>query len=276
MRAVLTGALLAACGPTHQGDTVDASHPDAGDVDAPPTVDTSRVYAHSGGMLYRLNNVTLEPVVVGTLSGLGTQSLTDLAIDKNDTMVGITLDKLYGINNQNGQVALIKDLSAAANGFTSLSFIPEDMSDPNSNDILVSANDQGDVFEIDVTTGGATKIGNYGTVALGKVRSSGDLFAVRGLGIFATVDVGTAKQDYLAQIDPAAGWKATPLGAGTGFDKIFGVGYWGGRIYGFVDGGANAGGKVIEIDQSTGAGKMLSAGDVRWFGAGVATSAPIF
>src|SRR5262245_5583683 len=165
MRALLTVVLVSACGPTPHRDSPDASHPDAGNVDAVSAVDTSRVFAHSGGMLYRLNNTTLEPEVIGALSGLGTQSLTDLAIDKNDTMVGVTLDKLYGINNHNGQVALITEL--ATDGFTSLTYIPEDPDDPASNDLLVAANDQGDVFRIDALTGVATPIGSYGSVALG-------------------------------------------------------------------------------------------------------------
>ena len=80
------------------------------------------------------------------------------------------------------------------------------------------------------TSGSATMIGSYGTVAGGKVVSSGDLIGVRGLGIYATVDVGTKTVDYLARIDPTT-WHATPIGAGTGFDDIFGLGYWAGAGY---------------------------------------------
>jgi len=103
------------------------------------------------------------------MTGLGTQSLTDLAVDKTDRMIGITLDKLYGIDASSGTASLVKDLSTSARGFTSLSFVPADLADPNSADILVSANDQGDVFSVDATTGNATKIGSYGSVALGTV-----------------------------------------------------------------------------------------------------------
>lgn len=273
MRAVLFGVALTACGPSNRGGAADA--PSQGDAGGDtPTVDTSRVFAHSGGMLYRLNATTLSEVAVGPMTGLGTQSLTDLAIDQNDRMVGITLDKLYNIDATTGTVTLIKDLSQAANGFTSLSFVPDPADD--TKDILVTANDQGAVFQIDPATGDATMIGDYGTGAAGKIRSSGDLFGVRGVGIFATVDVGnTPGEDFLAKIDPAMGWKATLRPNGTGFDKIFGLGYWGGVIYGFVDLGANMGGKMIQIDPNTGVGTQLSTSTVRWFGAGVATDAPI-
>ena len=273
-RGALIVLALTACGPTLRDNpaTDGASQPEAG-ADT-PVLDTSLIYAHSGGMLYRIDANNFAEVPIGPMTGLGTQSLTDLAIDKDDHMVGITLDKLYQIDPASGAVTLIRDLSQDARGFTSLSYIPQNLDDPNSADILVSANDQGDVFEIDPATGSATKVGSYGTVALGQVRSSGDLFGVRGVGICATVDVGTETTDYLAKIDPTT-WKATPLGTGTGFSKIFGLGFWGGTIYGFVDAGTG-GGKVIKIDSASGAGTLIDANDVRWFGAGVATDAPIF
>jgi hypothetical protein len=264
--------ILVGCGPTSRHAPDAAGGIDTPGIDSPPA-DMSRVYAHSGSKLYRVDTQTLQPVEIGTMGGLGTQSLTDLAIDKQDHMVGITLDKLYSIDATTGAVTLVKDLSQSAHGFTSLSFVPADLNDPNSADILVSANDQGDVFQIDPTTGNATKLGSYGTVALGKVVSSGDLIGVRGLGIYATVDVGTEANDYLAKIDPVT-WKATPLGTGTGFSNIFGLGFWAGHIYGFVDVGANSG-KIIDIDPNTGAGHEVESGAVQWFGAGVSTDAPI-
>jgi hypothetical protein len=268
--------LMVACGPGGRGEST---------IDAPPTqvdapgdpIDTSRVFAHSGGVLYRMNNKTLAAEQIGSMTtGLGTQNLLDLAIDKDDALVGITRDKLFSINAATGATTLIRALGASAQDLTSLSFVPESLTDPSSSDILVSANDVGDVFRIDAATGNATTIGNYGTAGGGQIKSSGDLFGVRGFGIFATVDIGTDTEDYLARIDPDNGWKATPLGTGTGFDKIFGLGYWGGKIYGFVDNGFEVGGgKMIQIDPNTGAAILLSSADIRWFGAGVATDAPV-
>src|SRR4051812_26192910 len=191
MRRLGVLCFLVACGP---GGRTGVTDPDAhGSVDTGPTSDTgatpvaSRVFAHSGGSLYRVDTTTFAPVMVGPMTALGTQSLTDLAIDKDDHMVGITLDKLYAIDETTAAVTLIKDLSTSASGFTSLSYIPQNLDDPNSTDILVSANDQGDVYQIDPATGTATKLGNYGSVSAGKVVSSGDLIGVRGLGIYGTV-----------------------------------------------------------------------------------------
>jgi hypothetical protein len=277
MRKLIAVMLLTACGPGgRDGDTtIDAPLPQP---DAPgDPEDTSRVFAHSGGTLYRLNNKTLAAEQIGAMTGLGTQNLLDIAIDKDDKLVGITRDKLFSISTTTGAVTLVKNLAASAQDLTSLSFVPQSLSDPSSPDILVSANNTGVVFRIDPATGTANQIGSYGTGPGGAViKSSGDLFGVHGFGIFATVDIGDEPQDYLARIDPANNWRATPLGVGTGFDKIFGLGYWGGKIYGFVDNGFEVGGgKMIQIDPNTGAAVLLSSDQIRWFGAGVATDAPV-
>ena len=269
---ILIALAITACGAPARDGT---GEPPDGHVfdDAPPQTDTSRVYAHSATTLYKVDTTTFAAQMVGTIQPIGTQSLTDIAIDKNDNMVGITLDTLYSIDSATGAATLVNNLGASATGFTSLSYIPIDLSDQNSDDMLVSANDQGAVYKIDPVTGTATMLGSYGTVALGKVVSSGDLVGVRGLGIYATVNVGTEANDYLAKIDPTT-WKATPLGTGTGFKNLFGLGYWAGKFYGFSDGGAGAG-KIVVIDQNTGAGTQVGTGTVEWYGAGVTTDAPI-
>jgi len=278
MRTLLAVVLLTACSPSDR-DNPAADGPSQPDTspDTGNPVDTSKVYAHSGQMLYRLNNATLAATPIGPMMLADNQSLLDLAVNKDDEIIGITRDKLYSISPTTGASTLVKDLSASATGFTSLSFAPLDLDDPNSNEILVAANDEGTVFSISSVDGTATMLGSYGTDAtLGQVISSGDLIAVRGFGIYATVDVNNDPDgiDYLARIDPVT-WKATLIGP-TGYNKIFGLGYWGGIIYGFVDDGFEAAtGRVIQIDQVTGAGLDLGVADVRWFGAGVATDAPI-
>ena len=271
MRILLAMSVLAACGPSSRPEGApDAPGPV---VDSPPAVDMSRVYAHSADTLYRMNAQTFTSVPIGTMAGIGTMGLTDLAIDNANHMVGITRTQLFSIDPATGAATLIKDLSQSAQGFTSLSYVPDPAS--SAVDILISANDQGDVFKIDPTTGNATKIGSYGNNSTGKkIVSSGDIIGVRGFGIYATVDVGTEVNDYLAVIDPANNWKATPLPYPTMKDHIFGLGFWGGKVYGFV---ADAGtsGQMVQIDPTTGASTDKSSGAVRWFGAAVATDAPV-
>ncbi|MCW5803241.1 MAG: hypothetical protein KIT31_12730 [Deltaproteobacteria bacterium] len=276
---LLATVVLVACGPSNRDNpATDApSQPDAPPVIPDgPAVDNSRVYAHSGRTLYRMNNLTLKEAEIGPITGLqGNQSLTDLAIDKDDRMVGITLNRLYSIDANTGAATLIKNLDAS--NLTSLSYVPRTLGDPNSEEILVSVNSFGDVLEIDPMTGTTKVIGNYGMHQGKQVRSSGDLFAVHGLGVYASVEVGDVPgNDFLAKVDPANGWKATPVSnVDTGYDRIFGLGFWSGIIYGFVDQGAGGGGTMIQIDINTGVAIELSTSSVRWFGAGVATNAPI-
>lgn len=284
-------ALTCACGPaTRQtpgdddaggggGGGTDANNSDSGNQTGP-----SLVYAHTGSALYRVDSTTLSTVYIGPISGIGTQSLTDLAVDKSQNMVGITLDKVFALAlpaSGSGTVTATPlgsgNLPSAVNGATSLSYIPTS-SDPNSDDILVTADDKGMVYEINPTTGSASNLGAYGSAANGgKIISSGDLIGERGLGagggvgIYATVNVGSAANDYLASIDPAT-WKATPLPSDTGFKQIFGLGFWGGTVYGFTSEG-----QMITIDTATGVGTLVPNGtsSLRWYGAGVTTDAPI-
>lgn len=286
MRILLAVVVVAACSPNDRDNPAadGPSQPDTPSSDGPGPVENSRVYAHDGRVtngggaatpsaLYLLNSATLATTKIGMMPELDTQSLTDLAIDKNDNMFGITFDKLFSINPQTAAATLIGEMDI--DNATSLSFVPSDIDDPSSPDILVTASSFGDVVQIDPTTGTTTPLGNYGTVNGMQIVSSGDLFGVQGLGIYATVDVGTADgDDFLAKIDPVT-WKATPIGLGTGFNKIFGLGFWGGVIYGFVDMGPGNGGKMIQIDINTGVGTELSSSPIRWFGAGVATDAPV-
>ena len=55
-----------------------------------------------------MDALTLSTIPIGPMAGIGAQSLTDLAIDKDDHMVGITLDKLYSIDPATGAATLIK------------------------------------------------------------------------------------------------------------------------------------------------------------------------
>jgi hypothetical protein len=279
MKFLYLSLSLLACGSSGRG----GQNPDARGADGHAGGDgsngiTSRVYAHSGSVLYRIDTVNFGTVQIGAMTGLGSASLTDLAVDKNDHMVGVTLNKLYSVDATTGAVTLIKDLSQSTHNPTSLSYVPADLNDPNSADILVTADSVGDVYQIDEMTGSASKLGSYGTVALGKVVSSGDLIGVRGLGIYATVDVGngsgSAANDYLAKIDPTS-WTATPIGTGTGYNNIFGLGFWAGKIYGFVDDKTNHTGKIISIDANTGVGSEILSANIEWYGAGVTTDAPI-
>lgn len=290
--ASLCAALfLGACGPSATADDDDDeldARVDA--VDAPmgtdgrpgidaPDPDESRVYAHSGKMLYRIDTTTMAAVPVGAFTGLeATENMLDLALDRDDRMIGVARNRVFQINPASAVATFLADYTGS--GLTSLSFVPANIADPDGAEMLVAATDTGDVVRIDITgtTASTTVIGSYGQSGGTAIISSGDLVYIKGVGVFATVDVGAAmgSLDVLARIDPAAGWRATLIGTNAGSDKIFGVAFWGGQLYGFSDDGFEAGtGKFLRLDRQTGAGSVLRTENIRWFGAGVTTEAPL-
>lgn len=279
-------ACLAACGPANNGGDDDVEPTDArrvdGPADAPPGDSTeelpSKVYAHTGKTLYVIDTTTLNQTRIGDFTNLGATSMTDIAVDRDGKMWGISFTKIYEID-PNTAAATERAAFGAVRGFSSLSFVPRDAANPDGPEILIAANDNGAVFRIDLdlvaNTATAVQIGTYGMQGATVIGSSGDIVSVRGFGTVATVNVGTGR-DYLARLDPANGWRATIVGTGTGFDNIFGLGFWAGKLYGFVDDGFDANtGAFVDINPMTGAATLIRAGDVRWFGAGVTTSAPL-
>lgn len=281
--SVLILTTLAACGRASPGDPDGAPGVDAevADADLSPdaeVADYSRVYAHSGQDLYRIDTSDLEVILQGPFgAAIGGQSITDIAIDKDDRMIGVTLNAIFEIDEATGTATHLRDFTGV-DGFTSLSFVPVDDADPDSAEDLIAANDQGAVYRIDPATGDATMVGSYGTHQGMTIRSSGDIVSVRGFGTLATVTIGDTltDDDYLAWIDTTT-WQATPIGtASAGYDRIFGLGFWRGEIYGFVDDGSTAGtGTLVTIDPTTGTSNHVDTRLFRWYGAGVTTDAPI-
>lgn len=272
----------AACGPSVSGDddddtpridaATDGPRGDGGEIELP-----SRVYAHSGTTLYRVDTTTQMATAIGPFTNLPAQNgMLDLAVDRNERMIGVTRTTIHEIDEANGHTTMLATYTGDA--ISSLSFVPVNPAEPDGEEMLIAATDTGSVIRINIPGGTATTtmIGSYGQHNGMDVVSSGDIVYVRGFGAVATVDVGTGTVDHLARLDPANGWRATVVGTGTSFDKVFGLAFWEGELYGFADNGFDAGtGAFIRINPTTGTGTLLREGPVRWFGAGVTTVAPI-
>lgn len=239
--------------------------------------DLCGLFAHTGQDLYRLDPNTFEVLPVGPFN-TGGPAMNDIAIDKNDRMLGVSLAKLWSIDRTSGAATEISPFDGATDGLTSLSFVPLDDGDPGSAERLIAIGGSGNVYEVNPLTGATNLLGNLGLASGSQIRSGGDLLSVRGLGTFATVTVGdtATDPDYLATLNTTT-WTATLVGASsTGFDKVFGLGYWAGRMLGFVDDGSGAGtGTIIDIDTATGVGTLTETSAQRWLGAAVATDAPL-
>ena len=63
---------------------------------------------------------------------------------------------------------------------------------------------------------------------------------------------------------------ATPIGTDTGYQDLWGIGFWKGQVFGFSDDGT-----FVLIDTTTGAATTVEVSDVEWWGAAVTTAAPI-
>jgi hypothetical protein len=268
-RSIVTWILivggLAACGPgdrdSGRADAEPPGPPDAVVPDAGPLPFLGAVYAHSYDKLYKVDPDTLDVTLVGEFgwpAGSEEELMTDIAIDRDENIIGISFGALYAIDKDTAACTFLRTLSEQQ--FNGLSYIRQ----PDDTEILVGVGLSGTLWEIDPTnTDAPVEAGAYG----GAMVSSGDLVSVAGLGTVATVKNGS-KVDYLARIDDATG-AGTIIGS-TGYIDIWGIGFWRDKVFGFV-----ATNEFVLIDIHTGAATYISTGPENWAGAGVTTSAPV-
>jgi hypothetical protein len=265
---------LVACGPNERDemggdDTGDPGGTGSGGSGSGSGSDGTMVYvyAHSASTLYRVDPDTLAVQMVGNFGwgSVGSDQMTDIAIDKTGTMIGISYNRVYRVDATTAQTTL---LSNSLDGtFNGLSFVPAAMLGQTGDDILVGTNNSdGRVMRIDPMTGSATQVGD-----MGGFQSSGDMVAVDGFGTVQTVTTGAfSGTDKLARLAPNT-FAASAIGAGTGYSQIWGIAFWKGKVYGFTNGG-----QFVLIDPTTGNAMMVTqTPGIQWWGAGVTTLAPV-
>jgi len=193
--------------------------------------------------------------------------MTDLAVTRDGVVYTCSAVGLYRVDTTSAATTHIADFDVTIPGqFNGLTFLPEGVLDPSS-ETLVGAASSGEYFRIDTTTAAVTPLGRYSD----GFGSSGDIVSVEGAGTYATVTRGDLGSDLLVRLDPATG-SVNPIGSGTGFMRVFGLGYFRNRLYGFTTVG-----ELVQIDIMTGVGTLVSAdtGASQFYGAGVTTTAPI-
>jgi hypothetical protein len=269
MRNALFAIAIAACGPASHGSGLDAqgaTPPDApGTTGADAAAPSASVYAHTSDALFRVDPDTFAVSKVGDFAwpaSVGLDSMTDLAVDKNGLMIGISYSRVYRVDPSTAATTL---LSAKLGGsFNGLSFVPASQVGSSGDDVLVaSRNSDGKIFRIDPSTGAATQIGDMGH----GYTSSGDIVSVAGLGTLATVSGPSS--DILVKLAPIT-FDATPIGTATGHSHLWGVGFWKNKVFGFSDDGS-----FVLIDDQTGLASPVSSSSDSWWGAAVTTVAPV-
>ena len=225
-------------------------------------VATGTIFAHTSSELYRLELKSKSFVKVGNFAfDKSPGSVTDIAIDRKDTLYAITFSDLFVCKTSDAKCSWVMSLPTSFNGMT---FVHSGTIYPDQDALIGIANDGGwHHVQFNASPPKIVKLGSYGGYG-----SSGDAFSVKGVGTFATVTKAGSSSDLLVSVDPKTGKVLAEVGK-TGVSGLWGVAWLDGAAYGF-----SSGGSVYVIDIQTGVAKPVSGVAVpkaSWWGAGVST-----
>lgn len=238
---------------------------DAGD-DASPFKDAgttppipAEFFGHTATALYRVDPKSGSTALVGNFDGC--TYVNDIAIDKRGVIYGTTGTALWIISGVDAHCTLV------AKGVfpNSLSFVPANVLAPE--ETLVGF-EGADYVRIDTSNGTKSKVGSMA----GGYTSSGDIVSVIDGATYVTVK-GNGCADCLVEVDPKTGNITTNWGD-VGHVDVFGIAFWGGKVYGFANDGT-----LFEATLSNGAVQAttipVSGSVLAWAGAGSTTAAPL-
>ena len=283
------------------GNLVDAGPPRATDVGPPQIL----LYAHTNTTLFQLDPLSISspPKTLGDFDCIGkgaASSMTDIAVEKDGKLYGISPVAAYPLTVQGGKVHCDAEwLLPSGSSFYGLTFAPENT--VAAHEVLIAANNAGELFEIDAQTGHTTAVGTFGTDPATKLpwALSGDIVFLANKGSpvgFATVrtcksgSTGCSTIDTLIEIDLQAikpgtqsvlkavrgavktgAWCTNPSSP-PGFDAIYGIAAYGDKVYGFT----HTGGHILEMHNDDATACLISSdASKKYAGAGVTTIAPV-
>ncbi len=248
--------------------------------------ENSLVYVSSATVLYVIDpQESLELQEIGPFEGPCTNDagFYDLALDERGNLIGISEHGIYTIDKDTAHCA--DDFFHIPDGaphFFSLSYVKGVLPDNPSKDCLMGASaEDGEWVMIDFSGEGLSDvfihIGYYDSPDY-KYVSSGDIVSVQtGPSSYKTYATLKCSRDYadpsdtncdsdwLAEIDPTTG-DARMIGQ-TGFHDIYGLGFWGDKVYGFTKEG-----EFILIDVNTGDATLVwQKESISFWGAGTTT-----
>lgn len=215
---------------------------------ATPTPGCYTVYAHSADTLYYLEQATKSLVTVGGFRApLPIAPIVDLAVTPDDVIWVISATALYTANATDGHVTKVGAIGSCGQGNAALT--------ADRAGHLYAGDFTGAVCTLDLTTSPPT-VGSPVTLGAGYALV-GDLAVIGNGTMFGTVYMPSAAPpapNFLATIDATSG-AVTAHATSTGFLKLFGVAYAGGKVFAFSHDGS---GDAIAIDPATGAGTLYA------------------
>jgi hypothetical protein len=244
-------------------DTVpDDADPFPNDPSKPVVAKPKLVYPHTASQLFTMDVDTYQIAGIGPFNGTTYSGLmTDLAIDQYGVIYGVTFDDLYTCD---ATTATCYHLAALPQSFNGLTMVPPGVLHPYL-DVLIGIANSGAWYRVTLAGSGTaqlTQIGAYG----GGYTSSGDAFAIEGVGTYGAVDKAGQASDVIVSVDAKTGAVLSEIGPVTGYTALYGLAGWQGVVFGFDETGA-----VLSISTSTGAATLITQTNNAWWGAGVAT-----
>lgn len=261
------------------------------------------LYAHTDTTLYQLDpqNIGGAMTTVGDFDCIGStmpaKTMTDLAVAKDGKLYGVSEGAAFPLSIQGNKVHCEDTWPLPATKFFGLTVAPEGT--VNAQEVLIGADGEGGLYQIDATSGVPTQVGTLGTDTKSKLpwSLSGDIVFLANAGNpvgFATVRTCPSKGpcasvDTLIEVDVKAikpgkqsvlksvrgavnkgSWCTNSASPAT-FGSMFGIVAFKDNVYGF-----SRAGDLVEIHNTDGTGCLVSSDPTRkWAGAGITTSAPV-
>jgi hypothetical protein len=257
----------------------------------------SLIYVNTPESLYYIDpGESTQLVKIGDFAGTCDPVLSsfsgffDIAVDKDGELMGIAVEGLWRIDKDTADCTMFEEFPVGSPQFSSLSYVHGvDLDDIHQDFLIAASGGLGEWVEInpydELGYGLFYSRGFYDNpdptstnYAQCVWRSSGDIVSVQidhdAYKTYATVKCGQlhpnywnseCDKDWLAEIRPDNG-DASIIG-NTGFSNIYGLGFYGDKVYGFTDYG-----EYILIDINTDVGSLVQQDEnLGFWGAGTTT-----
>lgn len=223
--------------------------PDPGDdtdTDTDEPIASAPLYANTKGELFTVDPQTGWVTAVGTFrhGGDTVEGMVDIAVDADGRLFGATFDTLWRVDPETAALSPLCEVPFAFYALTAT----------DSGELVGGAED--DLLLIDPDTCASSFLSQGADH-----ETSGDLVGLPDGFLYWTTLGGRDKPDELVRVHPQTG-QAQRIGS-VGFDRLFGLAYAEGQLYGF-----SSSGDIIRIDPRQGHASLLAhTGDLSWWGA---------